>query len=106
MGRVFTPGQVQVEVLKELDRAIEAASERSKIWEMQLFNSTGKWKYTAYVIMEKQATWREFKELFNDALRDTPSTIRGVSYTSVPVDMTAVMVNNPLGFPIMVIGGD
>jgi hypothetical protein len=91
------------DVLKELDRTIERISEESHVWEIQFFKPGGKWKYTDYVVMTKPEGWVDFDILIQTALDNTPMTIRQTSIKSIE-DWTVVMVNNPLGFPIMVVG--
>ncbi|QJD52875.1 hypothetical protein SEA_PHEDRO_23 [Microbacterium phage Phedro] len=93
------------EQLRLLDRAVEQTSEALQVWEIQFFNATGKWKYTDYVVMTKPERWTEFDVLINNALRDTPREIRETSITEIG-DWTVVMINNPYGFPIMVIGSE
>uniref|UniRef100_A0AAU8EIP8 Uncharacterized protein n=1 Tax=Microbacterium phage RicoCaldo TaxID=3230836 RepID=A0AAU8EIP8_9CAUD len=93
------------EQLRLLDRAVEQTSEALQVWEIQFFNATGKWKYTDYVVMTKPERWVEFDVLINNALRDTPREIRETSISEIG-DWTVVMINNPYGFPIMVIGSE
>ncbi|QFG04945.1 hypothetical protein Fullmetal_23 [Microbacterium phage Fullmetal] len=93
------------EQLRLLDRVVEQTSEALQVWEIQFFNDTGKWKYTDYVVMTKPERWVEFDVLINNALRDTPREIRETSISEIG-NWTVVMVNNPLGFPIMVIGSE
>ena len=91
--------------LRELDRAIERICEASHVWEIQFFKPGGKWKYTDYVIMTKPERWMEFDVLIQNALDNTPFSIRETSIKSIE-HWTVVMINNPLGFPIMVVGKD
>ncbi|WNM74527.1 hypothetical protein SEA_MOLEFICENT_23 [Microbacterium phage Moleficent] len=89
--------------LQMLDRVVEQTSEALQVWEIQFFRPGGKWKYTDYIVMAKPERWTEFDVLINNALRDTPQEIRQTTITDIS-DWTVVMVNNPYGFPIMVVG--
>ncbi|QJD51273.1 hypothetical protein SEA_TRUONG_23 [Microbacterium phage Truong] len=97
--------KVMPRTLRAMDRHIEQLCETEDVWEIQFFNDTGKWKYTDYVIMTKPERWTEFDVLINNALRDTPQEIRETSISEIG-NWTVVMINNPYGFPIMVIGSE
>ena len=97
--------KVMPRTLQALDRHVEQLCETESVWEIQFFRPGGKWKYTDYVVMTKPERWTDFDVLINNALRDTPREIRQTSISEIS-DYTAVMINNPLGFPIMVIGSE
>ena len=97
--------EVIPEVLREIDRTIERVGEESQVWEILFFKPGGKWKYTDYVVMVKPEKWVDFDILIQNALNNTPREVRETSISSIE-GWTVVMVNNPLGFPIMVVGRD
>ena len=90
-------------VLREIDRMIERIGEESNVWEIVWFKPGGKWKYTDYVVMTKPDKWVDFDVLIQNALDNTPLSVRETSIKSIE-GWTVVMMNNPLGFPIMVVG--
>ncbi|QNN98070.1 hypothetical protein SEA_FEDE_22 [Microbacterium phage Fede] len=91
--------------LRMLDRVVEETSTALNVWEIQFFRPGGKWKYTDYIVMVKPERWTDFDVIINNALRDTPEEIRQTRIKDIG-DYTVVMINNPLGFPIMVVGDE
>ena len=55
------------------------------------------------MVMTKPQGWLDFDKLIQKALDETPQVIRTTRIKSVE-GWTIVMLNNPLGFPIMVVG--
>jgi|SRR6478609_1499371 len=90
-------------ILKQHDRDVESVGERTNVWEIQFFNPSGKWKYTDYIVMLKPERWVDFDVLIQTALTNTPSNIRETNIKTIE-GWTVVMLQNPLGFPIMVVG--
>jgi len=93
-----------VKRLQNIDQLIESIGFETGIWQIDFYTPTGKWKYSDYVQMSKPDNWVNFDILINTALRETPQAIRQTTIKELGTYWTAVMVNNPLGFPIMVMG--
>lgn len=92
-------------VLRHPNQMIEKLGEEFNVWQVDFFTPSGKWKYTDFVVMTKPERWAEFDVLIQKALDNTPSSIRETSINSIE-HWTVIMINNPLGFPIMVVGKD
>jgi len=92
------------EAYKGLNQVAERYGEISDVWPITFFKPSGKWAYNDFVVMKKPDKWVDFDVLINDALRDTPREIRETNIGSIDYYWTVVMLENPLGFPIMVRG--
>ena len=94
--------------LKFLDKVVEDTSEAIGVWEVQFFKpGSGKWKYTDYLVLKKPDNYgmNFHTDMIEQGLRETPREIRETSIISIE-HWTVVAINNPLGFPIMVIGSE
>jgi hypothetical protein len=92
-----------IEIMKGRETLIDGMGATSNTWQIDFFTPSGKWKYTDYVVMTKPDKWTDFTVLINDALRNTPEELRETNIKELGGYWTAVMLQNPLGFPIMVI---
>ena len=74
------------------------------MWPVYFHKPGGKWAYIDYVVMTKPDRWIEFKELIQQALDTTPEAVRETRIKEIGDYWTVIMPNNPLGYPIMVVG--
>lgn len=103
MAKEFTDKNA-VRALKDVENIIDRVGEQTGVWEINFHTPGGKWKYTDYIQFTKPDHWIDYDILINRALRDTPAMFRETNIREIGNYWTVVMLNNPFGFPIMVVG--
>ena len=97
---------LSVKHLQYLDNMAEKQGELTGIYAVYFFKPySGKWKYIDYLVLKKPDNYGMYfhTDMIKQGLRETPQEIRETSINSIE-HWTVVAPNNPLGYPIMVVG--
>lgn len=94
------------ELLKQSYQDIDNVGEEYGVWEIWFFKpGSGKWAYTDYLVLRRPDRYgmNFHAGMIEQGIRETPQELRETSISSIE-GWTVVALNNPLGYPIMVVG--
>ena len=104
MAKEFTRANA-VRAHKDIDRLDERVGNETDVYAVHFFKSSGKWAYTDYLVLREPDRYgmNFHADMIEQGIRETPRELRETSISSIE-HWTVVALNNPLGYPIMVVG--